>query len=145
MDAMIPPIHRLAVVSWLAVVVVLVACNGGSEPAGPEETVAVGTTTQPATTLVPARTVTPVPTSAPIAIFVPATEPAPTNTPAPTHPPTATPVALLTPTSTPAPAHSVESAGVSGDCTGDRGALVPLYNVTDGDNGKERENWLSNR
>ena len=59
MDVIMPRIYRLGVVTCLAVVVMLVACTGGSEPAAPAETVAVGTTTQPANTLVPAPTATP--------------------------------------------------------------------------------------
>ena len=62
MNAMIPRIYRLGVVTCLAVVVVLVACTGGNEPAAPATTVAVGATTQPANTLVPAPEATPVPT-----------------------------------------------------------------------------------
>ena len=111
MDVMIPRIYRLGVVTCLAVVVMVVACSGGSEPAVPAETVAGGTITQPANTLVPA--------------------------------PTATPVAMPAPTSTLAPALSAESVGVSRDCTRDRDALVELYNATDGDNWRRKDNWLS--
>ena len=60
---MIPRIFRLGVVTCLAVVVMVVACSGGSEPALPAETVAVGTTTQPANTLVSAPTAIPGPTT----------------------------------------------------------------------------------
>ena len=70
----IPRIFRLDVVTCLAVVVMVVACSGGSEPALPAETVAVGTTTQPANTLVPAPTATPVLTAAPMATPGPTTE-----------------------------------------------------------------------
>ena len=131
MNAMIPRIYRLGVVTCLAVVVVLVACTGGNEPAAPATTVAVGATTQPANTLVPAPEATPVPPAAP------------SNTPAPTHPPTATPAAMPAPTSTPGPALSAESAGPGRDCTRDRDALVELYNATDGDNWRRKDNWLS--
>ena len=60
---MIPRIFRLGVVTCLTVVVMVVACSGGSEPALPAETVAVGTTTQPANTLVSAPTAIPGPTT----------------------------------------------------------------------------------
>ena len=141
MGAVIPRIYRLGAVTCLAVVVMLVACTGGSEPAAPAETVAVGTTTQPANALVPAPTATPVPTAAPMATLVPTT--APTNAPAHARPPTETPVAMPAPTSTPAPALSAESVGVSRGCTRDRDALVELYNATDGDNWRRKDNWLS--
>ena len=141
MDVMIQRIHRLGGVTCLAVVLMVVACTGGSEPAVPATTVAVGATTQPANTLVPAPTATPVPTAAPMATPVPT--PAPTNTPAPTRPPTATPVSA--PASTPAPTVGASTAavGVSGDCAGHRDALVALYNTTDGDNWRGKDNWLS--
>ena len=102
-DAMIPRIYRSGVVTCLAVAVMLVACTGGSEPAAPATTVAVGATTQPANTLVPAPTATPAPTVA-------------ANTAA---------------------------VGVSGDCAGHRDALVALYNTTNGDNWRGKDNWLS--
>ena len=73
MDVMIPRIYRLGVVTCLAVVVMVVACSGGSEPAVPAETVAGGTTTQPANTLVPAPTAaTPVAMPAPTSTLAPA-------------------------------------------------------------------------
>ena len=102
-DAMIPRIYRSGVVTCLAVAVMLVACTGGSEPAAPATTVAVGATTQPANTLVPAPTATPAPTVA----------------------------------------ASTAAVGVSGDCAGHRDALVALYNTTNGDNWRGKDNWLS--
>lgn len=51
---MMPRIFRSGVFTCLAVVVLVVACSGGSEPALPAETVAVVTTTQPANSLGPA-------------------------------------------------------------------------------------------
>lgn len=71
---MMPRIFRPGVITCLAVVVMVVACTAGSEPALPAETVAVGTTTQPANTLVPVPTATPVLTSAPKTIARPTTE-----------------------------------------------------------------------
>ena len=102
-DAMMPRIYRSGVVTCLAVVVMLVACTGGSEPAAPATTVAVGATTQPANTLVPAPTATPAPTVA----------------------------------------ASTAAVGVGADCAGHRDALVALYNTTNGDNWREKDNWLS--
>ena len=100
---MIPRIYRSGVVTCLAVVVMLVACTGSSEPAAPATTVAVGATTQPANTLVPAPTATTAPTVA----------------------------------------ASTAAVGVSGDCAGNRDALVALYNTTNGDNWRGKDNWLS--
>ena len=97
MDAMIPCIYRLGVVTCLAVVVMMVACTGSTEPAAPATTVAVGATTQPANTIVLAPTV----------------------------------------------AASTAAVGVSATCAGPRDALVALYNATDGDNWRGKDNWLS--
>ena len=60
----IPRIFPLGVVTCLAVVVMVVACFGGSEPAPPAGTVAVGATPQPAD----------IPVSTPTEILAPTTE-----------------------------------------------------------------------
>ena len=57
MDAMVPRIYRLGVITCLAVVVMMVVRTGSNEPATPATTVAVGATTQPANTIVLAPTV----------------------------------------------------------------------------------------
>ena len=97
MDAMVPRIYRLGVITCLAVVVMMVVCTGSNEPATPATTVAVGATTQPANTIVLAPTV----------------------------------------------AASTAAVGVSATCAGQRDALVALYNATDGDNWRGKDNWLS--
>ena len=117
MDVMIPRIYRLGVVTCLAIVVMLVACTGGSEPAAPATTVAVGATTQPANTLVPAPMATPVPTPQQGQADEPRdASPAPTDR---------------------------RTVGVSATCAGQRDALVALYNATDGDNWRGKDNWLT--
>ena len=97
MDAMVPRIYRLGVITCLAVVVMMVVRTGSNEPATPATTVAVGATTQPANTIVLAPTV----------------------------------------------AASTAAVGVSATCAGQRDALVALYNATDGDNWRGKDNWLS--
>ena len=81
-NVMIPLIYHMGAVVCLAVVVMMVACSGGSEPTVPAETAAGGSTTQPATTLEPGPTATPVPAAELMATLVP--------TPAPTRPPSST-------------------------------------------------------
>ena len=136
----------------LSAVIALAAC--GEEQAVPtaDTPVTVGPTAESALSATSSAAAEPQPTAAastpgptPTAppISTPSTTTQLTNTPAPTHPPTATPVAGPASTSTPAPALSAESVGVSRDCTGDRDALVELYNSTGGDNWWRKDNWLS--
>ena len=97
MDAVISRIYRLGVVTCLAVVVVLVACTGGSESAAP-------TATQVPT---PQQGQADEPRDA---------SPAPTDR---------------------------RTVGVSATCAGQRDALAALYNATNGDNWRGKDNWLT--
>ena len=118
MDVMIPRIYRLGVVTCLAIVVMLVACTGGSEPAAPATTVAVGATTQPANTLVPA------PMWQPRYLHLNKDR-------------------LMNQGMLRRRPLIGETVGVSATCAGQRDALVALYNATDGDNWQGKDNWLT--
>ena len=111
-------IRWLAVVTVLAIVVVLSACS--DDPAPTPEPMAAPTAT-------PTNTPTSEPTAAPTAT--------PTSTP--TSEPTAAPTA--TPTNTPAPTPTATPAPAADD----RAALVALYEATDGANWTNNTNWLS--
>ena len=117
MDAVIPRIYRLGIVTCLVVVVMLVACTGRGEPAAPATTVAVAATTKPANTLVPAPAATPVPTPQQGQADEPRdASPAPTDR---------------------------RTVGVGSTCDGQRDALVAFYNATNGENWRGKDNWVS--
>ena len=121
-------IRWLAVVTVLAIAVVLSACSDDPAPT-PEPTAAptVTPTDTPAPEPTAAPTVTPTDTPAPEPTAAPTVTP--TDTPAPE--PTAAPTAA--PTDTPAPTAD------------DRAALAALYEATDGANWDSNANWLSDR
>ena len=63
----------------------------------------------------------------------------------PTAPSTATPAATATPTITPTPTVTLTSTVTPTPATTERGALIALYQATDGDNWVDNENWLSDK
>ena len=100
-------------------------------------------------TLTPTATETPTVTPTPTVTETPTSTPTPTATPTITPPSlpgaTATPTVTPTPTGTAAPngTPTPTPTNTPASSSADRGALVALYNATDGPNWTNNDNWLS--
>ena len=141
-------IRWLAVVTVLAIVVVLSACSDDPAPTA-EPTAAPTATPTDTPTAEPTAAPTAIPTDTPTA--EPTAAPAATPTDTPTAEPTAAPTATLTPIATPTPTPTPTATPTSAPtdtptpAAVDRARLVALYEATDGANWTNNDNWLSNR
>ena len=143
-------IRWIAVLTVLAIAVVLSACSDPSDPT-PKPT--LRPTGAPTPTLVTTATHTATPTPEPVASATPTTTP----TPAVTETPTPNPTATATPTTTPTPAvtetptpnptatatPTPTSESTPTGAAEDRAVLVSLYEKTGGANWVRDDNWLS--
>ena len=89
---MMPLLHRLFYSASLALAVLTVACNGGSETAEPAQRFSGGLSPTPAVILTPPPTRTPLPEHAPTGTPSPTVAPLPEHAPAGTPSPTVAPV-----------------------------------------------------